>query len=94
VQARASSGSEIEVAGSCHSLEAETSSGSDLDAGRLLCESVTVEASSGSDAAVAASQGLTAKASSGADVKVNGRPAMVKVSKSSGGSVDVYQVER
>lgn len=91
VRTRASSGSELRVAGSCHSLDVETSSGSDLDAGRLLCESVTVVASSGSEASVAASQGLTAKASSGADVRVNGAPALVKVSESSGGSVDVQQ---
>lgn len=91
VRARSSSGSELTVAGRCQSLDADTSSGSDLDAGRLLCESVTVEASSGSEVAVAASRGLTAKASSGADVKVNGAPAMVKVSESSGGNVDVRQ---
>lgn len=94
VRARSSSGSEIRIAGSCLSLDAETSSGSDLDAGNLMCQSVTVTASSGSDAAVAASRGLTASASSGADVKVSGAPAVVKVSKSSGGSVDVYQLEK
>lgn len=92
VRARSSSGSELRLAGSCQSLDADSSSGSDLDAGGMMCGSVTVEASSGSSARVAATRELNARASSGADVKVNGAPAMVKVSESSGGNVDVQQV--
>jgi hypothetical protein len=93
VRARSSSGSELRLAGSCQSLDADSSSGSDLDAGRMMCGSVTVEASSGSDARVAATRELIARASSGADVKVSGAPAVVKVKKSSGGSVNIRQVE-
>lgn len=94
VEARSSSGSDIQVVGSCLSLDASTSSGSDLDAGRLLCERVAVQASSGSDAVVAAKRGLTAKASSGANVRVNGTPVEVQVNTSSGGHVNVRQLEK
>ncbi|HWL64239.1 MAG TPA: DUF2807 domain-containing protein [Steroidobacteraceae bacterium] len=91
VQTRASSGSGLNVAGSCQALEVETSSGSNVKAAELTCESVTVEASSGSWARVAATQGLTANASSGAKVRVNGAPVVVKVRNSSGGRVYVYK---
>lgn len=77
--------------GSCRSLDAEASSGSGLDTSRLVCENVTVRASSGSDVEVAASRELTAQVSSGADVEVKGAPVVRKVNKSSGGSVEFHE---
>lgn len=93
VRARSSSGSALQVAGSCQAVDAEVSSGSNLDAGRLLCESATVEASTGSAAKVAAAQGLTASASTGASVKVNGAPKSVRIKNSTGGRVEVRRPE-
>lgn len=87
--ARSSSGSKIHLAGSCVSLEARASSGSDLDAEDLQCENVAVQASSGSDLSVGATKRITGQVSSGADVKVRGRPDVVQVEKSSGGDVVV-----
>lgn len=85
----ASSGSDIDLAGSCVSLEATASSGSDVDAEDLKCENVTVRASSGSDVSVSASRRVTGSASSGSDVSIRGRPPVVEVETSSGASVKV-----
>jgi hypothetical protein len=89
VKATSSSGSDLDIAGSCLSLEAAASSGSDLDADDLKCESVTVQASSGSDVSVAATKRVAGRASSGSDVVVRGRPAQVQVEKSSGADLSV-----
>lgn len=89
VTAHTSSGSQIRLAGSCASLDAQASSGSDLDAEDLQCENVSVQASSGSDVSFGAAKIVTGRASSGADVKVRGRPDTVQVEKSSGADVVV-----
>jgi Putative auto-transporter adhesin, head GIN domain len=86
---KASSGSDVDLAGSCISLVAEASSGSDLDAEDLKCENVTVRASSGSDVSVTATKRVTGSASSGSDVSIRGRPPVVEVEKSSGSDVKV-----
>lgn len=86
---KASSGSQLDLAGSCISLEAEASSGSDVDAEDLDCQNVTVRASSGSDISVAATKRVTGNASSGSDVRIRGQPPVVQVETSSGASVKV-----
>jgi len=87
VKARASACSEIELAGRCTTLEAHASSGADIDAEDLQCESAHVEGSSGSDISVRVSGRVTGKVSSGADVEVYGRGAEVDVEQSAGGNV-------
>jgi Putative auto-transporter adhesin, head GIN domain len=91
VKADTSSGSQISLAGSCISLKAQASSGSDLDADDLSCENVTVQASSGSDVSVTATKSVKGDASSGSDIRVRGKPAVVQVEKSSGADVKVKE---
>ncbi len=89
VKAQASSGSDLDLSGTCTSLDADAASGSDLDARSLRCETVSIQASSGSDVSVSASRSVTGKATSGSDVKISGAPPTVQVDKSSGADVDV-----
>lgn len=84
-----SSGSDIELSGSCDDLIAESSSGSKIEAESLKAKTVKVNASSGSNIDVYASESIVAKASSGADVDCIGNPNNKDISKSSGGSVSI-----
>lgn len=83
----ASSGSDVEIKGSCKVLTAAASSGADLDLEELIAESVTVAVSSGADAHVHATMQLTATASSGADVTYSGNPAIKEITTSSGAGI-------
>lgn len=87
VEAHASSGSLIRIAGSCLSLEASASSGARLDAEDLDCDDVVVKASSGSNVSVTAKRRIAIKASSGSSTRVSGKPASVQTDKSSGADV-------
>ena len=90
IESESSSGSEIDLIGTCISLSADSSSGSQIDADELQAETVTAEASSGSDINVYASRSIPAKASSGASIDCDGNPREKNIKKSSGGDVDVY----
>lgn len=89
IELSSSSGSDLEAEGTCGSLDADASSGSDIRAFDLSCSDVTAEASSGADVEVTATQSIRARASSGADVRVQGNPESRETSKSSGGSVSI-----
>lgn len=89
VRIETSSGSDASVSGQCTRVRAEASSGSDLDARKLVCAQGEADASSGSDIVIHASQSVNAEASSGADVDVYGAPTDVNSDKSSGGSVSI-----
>ena len=89
VQAHASSGSRLQIAGSCTSLEAGASTGADLDAQDLDCQDVIVRASSGSNVTVTASRRITVKGSSGSSTRVSGKPASVQIDKSSGARITI-----
>ena len=91
LKVHASSGSKIDIAGNCASLEADASSGSILDAGDLKCENVSLQASSGSNVSVAAAKSVTGHASSGSDVRVRGKPSTVQVNSSSGAHLAVAE---
>jgi len=84
----ASSGSELDVKGTCGELDAKASSGSDLTADQLSCQKARAEASSGSDLRVAVSEELDVDASSGGEVSVIGNPRMGRISLSSGGELN------
>jgi hypothetical protein len=88
VNASTSSGSDLKISGTCLSIAAN---GSDLDAEGLVCEDVTVNASSGSDVSVAATKHVAGGASSGSDVRVRGRPSVVQVKTSSGADISVRE---
>lgn len=89
VNMHASSGGAINIGGSCASLSVEASSGGDVRAGDLKCENVVAQASSGGDISAFASKTVMGHASSGGDIKVSGKPPVVQVSQSSGGTVVV-----
>lgn len=89
IELSTSAGSDLEAEGTCDTLEASASSGSDLRAFDLECTDVTASASSGADIEVFATDSIDARASSGADVTVRGNPTRKNTKKSSGGSVRV-----
>lgn len=84
-----SSGSDATVSGSCVTVRADASSGSDLEARDLICQNGEADASSGSDIAIHVTGSVRADASSGGDVDVYGGPTDVTTDKSSGGSVSI-----
>ncbi len=69
-------------------LKAESSSGSNLHASKLVAEKGEASASSGSDIDINVSKDLKAHASSGANITVYGNPAVRDTDSSSGGSVN------
>lgn len=83
----ASSGSDVEIKGSCKVLTAAASSGADLDLEELIAESVTVAVSSGADAHVHATMQLMATASSGSDITYSGNPTIKEITTSSGADI-------
>ncbi len=84
-----SSGSDASVSGSCSMVRAKSSSGSDLEARDLICQTGEADASSGSDISIHVTNSVSADASSGADIDVYGGPTDVDSDKSSGGSVSI-----
>ena len=89
IQAKTSSGSDISLSGKSVKLIIHSSSGSDVDAEKLICESCSVEASSGSQVKVSAEKMIEAHASSGSNIQVTGNPTERDIEKSSGGSVTI-----
>lgn len=89
VTVETSSGSDASVSGSCITVRAKSSSGSDIDARDLICQNGYADASSGSDTSIHVTGSVDAEASSGADVDVYGSPTDVQSDKSSGGSVSI-----
>jgi hypothetical protein len=85
--ADSSSGSEIHLQGKTGKLSVSVSSGSEIKAFELTAQVVHAEASSGGEACVNAVSELHASASSGGDINYKGKPQILNVEKSSGGSV-------
>jgi Putative auto-transporter adhesin, head GIN domain len=83
----ASSGAVMNVAGACGGLRVDTSSGANINARELQCETGRVSASSGSRASLTLAVRLDLDASSGADVSVSGAAINGDISLSSGGSL-------
>jgi len=84
-----SSGADATLSGTCDTIEADGSSGADLDAEDLRCANADADVSSGADLTVYASESVDADASSGGSIRVYGGPQSTNVSKSSGGSVSI-----
>ena len=89
VEVRASAGADIDLSGTCTSLNAVSNAGSDLDAGELVCATATVSANTGGDAAVHATETVEADANTGSDITVHGSPASVNRSANTGGEVNI-----
>jgi len=85
--ADSSSGSEINLQGKTSKLSVSVSSGSEINACELTAGVVDADASSGGKACVKAVSELLANASSGGDINYRGKPQILNVEKSSGGSV-------
>ncbi|MEM7494299.1 MAG: DUF2807 domain-containing protein, partial [Pseudomonadota bacterium] len=79
----------LTASGTCSTVRAESSSGSDIEAGRLVCANGRAEASSGSDITIHVTGSVSADVSSGADVVVRGGPTETDIDKSSGGDVTI-----
>jgi hypothetical protein len=87
LMADSSSGSEIHLQGKTGKLSVSVSSGSEIKAYELTAGVVQADASSGGEACVNAVSELHANASSGGDINYKGKPQVLDVDKSSGGSV-------
>ena len=69
---------DMEIAGTCETLDAEVSGVGDLDAGALQCKSVDVTVSGVGDASVYASEAVDATVSGMGDISVSGSPEKVE----------------
>ena len=87
IVAQASSGSQLTLKGKALSFDTSSSSGSNIEAGNLIANDVTAQASSGSSTEVHAAVSIDAKASSGSSIEYRGAPKKVDKNESSGGSV-------
>ena len=77
------------VLGRSDNCTIDISSGANLDAHELICDSATVDVSSGGHGEVFVRQSLVGDASSGGHVAVYGNPERVNIDKSSGGQIKV-----
>ncbi|RZJ67035.1 MAG: DUF2807 domain-containing protein [Flavobacterium sp.] len=87
LSAESSSGSTLEVSGKAIDFDTNSSSGSGVEAGQLLANDVSADASSGSHIVVHPIVKLDGKASSGGSVEYNNDPKSLERDESSGGSV-------
>ena len=83
-----SSGSQIIVKGKAISLETSSSSGSSIDAEKLVSNDIQAEASSGSTINIYPLWSLNAMASSGGNIIYHNIPKKVSKKTSSGGNID------
>jgi hypothetical protein len=88
INTKSSSGSTITIDGMALTVEAIASSGSNIDAEKLLANDVIAKSSSGSSVHVHPIVSLKAKASSGSSITYNNTPHSIEKQSSSGGSID------
>ncbi len=84
----ASSGGTVELSGACSAINADASSGAEIDGNELRCATAAGKASSGGEVDLYASENAKGSASSGGGVTFRGAPKSQDASKSSGGSVE------
>jgi len=89
LQVDASSGSRIEVSGSCDTVAIDASSGANVDSRDLLTTDAAVDASSGASIRVFAGERFSGDASSGSSIRVYGNPEVAESETSSGASIDL-----
>lgn len=87
IQLSTSSASNQTIKGKALHLETSSSSGSVLNAGELLANEITADASSGSSTTVSPIVNLKADASSGGSIVYNKTPKSIQKEQNSGGSV-------
>ena len=85
----ASSGSRIEVSGSCDTVAIDASSGANVDSSDLITADVSVDSSSGASIQVFAGESFRGDASSGSSIRVYGSPEVAESETSSGASIDL-----
>jgi Putative auto-transporter adhesin, head GIN domain len=87
ITAESTSGSDLILKGKAIILETSSSSGSLLDAERLLANEIISQSTSGSETTVNPILKLSAKASSGSSIGYVKKPNQIDIEESSGGSV-------
>lgn len=87
VETKSTSGAEIKITGTTTNHASSATSGSNIDAYKLISENTLVRASSGAEIDIFASKKLEAKASSGGDIDYKGSPKKMDSKTSSGGSI-------
>ncbi len=85
----ASSGSRIEVSGSCDTVAIDASSGANVDSSDLITADASVDSSSGASIQVFAGESFRGDASSGSSIRVYGSPEVAESETSSGASIDL-----
>ena len=85
----ASSGSRIEVSGSCDTVAIDASSGANVDSRDLITADASVDSSSGASIQVFAGESFRGDASSGSSIRVYGSPEVAESETSSGASIDL-----
>ena len=85
----ASSGSRIEVSGSCDTVAIDASSGASVDSSDLITIDASVDSSSGASIQVFAGESFRGDASSGSSIRVYGNPEVAESETSSGASIDL-----
>ena len=85
----ASSGSRIEVSGSCDTVAIDASSGASVDSSDLMTSDASVDSSSGASIQVFAGERFRGDASSGSSIRVYGNPEVAESETSSGASIDL-----
>ena len=89
LQIDASSGSRIEVSGSCDTVAIDASSGASVDSSDLITIDASVDSSSGASIQVFAGESFRGDASSGSSIRVYGNPEVAESETSSGASIDL-----
>lgn len=82
-------GSEIELTGTCTSLDAEAAAGTTLRLSSLLCATADLTAAAGAVINAHATQSVDATAAAGAAINVSGSPAQVQKDEALGSTVTV-----
>jgi Putative auto-transporter adhesin, head GIN domain len=87
ITAESTSGSDMILKGKAITLETSSSSGSLLNAEKLLANEIISQSTSGSDTTINPILKLSAKASSGSSIEYIKKPNQIDIEESSGGSV-------
>jgi hypothetical protein len=87
IQIESNSGSNQTISGKAIALETAASSGSIIDATKLLANDVVADVSSGGNIQVQPLVSLKAEASSGGNINYEGKPKKVQKEENSGGSI-------
>ncbi|GAB4534694.1 MAG: hypothetical protein Tsb0010_14880 [Parvularculaceae bacterium] len=85
----ASTGGYAEISGRCDALEADVSTGGEIEAEAFECRMADADASTGGHMSIYASDTVEADASTGGSIVVYGNPQSVDRDRSTGGSIEI-----